>query len=82
MFTYDDVVEFLEELDLPVNHENIKWGYATLLKELKLEIKMRSFEAKYHEPMFDFCCDDCCCDEECCSTTKSSSKAKKSSKKK
>ncbi len=94
MFTYQDVVEFLKELKLPVNADNVKWGYATLLKELKIEVKMRSFEAKYHEPIFECCCeygeecccgDNCCCGDECCTTSKSKnskSKAKKSSKKK
>ncbi len=61
MFTYDDVVEFLKELKLPVNEENVKWGYNTLLKELKLEVKIRKFEYKTGEPIFG----DCCCGEEC-----------------
>ncbi len=67
MFTYEDAVELLKELKLPVNEENIKWAYTTLLKELKLEVKIRKFEHKTGESIFGDCCcgGECDCDESC-----------------
>lgn len=87
MFTLDDIKDFLEDLKLPINDENIKWGYEMLIKEIKTMIKIRKFEKKYNE---DFFADDCCCGDDCkcgdncdctdgcsCGCSTSKSKAKK-----
>lgn len=65
MFTLDDVKEFLENLKLPINDENIKWAYKIMLSEIKTLVKMRKFEKKYKESVFDDLEGDCCCDNDC-----------------
>ena len=68
MFTLDEVKEFLNDLGLATNDENIKWAYKTLIDEMKAFVKVRKFEKKYNESIFDAddcCCDDCDCDSSC-----------------
>lgn len=73
MFSYEEVIEKLNELKLPINEENIKWAYSVLLKEVKLQVKIWSYENEYEEDFwgsYDSCdCDcgeDCQCDDSCC----------------
>lgn len=63
MFSYEEALELLEELHLPKNDENIKWAYEMLIKETKLEVKIRKYEKKYNECFFD---DDCECEDGSC----------------
>lgn len=67
MFTLDDIKEFLEELGLPLNEENTKWAYTTLIKEMKTYVKIRKYEKKFGEDVFgnpiddeDGCCHNGC----------------------
>lgn len=74
MFSYEEVLELLDELKLQKTEENIKWAYSMLVKEVKTQVKIWSYEKKYDEDFWgDYydcgCGEDCECeDDSCCSS--------------
>ncbi len=77
MVSYEEVIQLLEELNLSKSEENIKWAYNTLLKEIKTQVKIWTYEKEYDEDFWESydecCCEDCdcddddsCCDGNCC----------------
>lgn len=67
MFSYEEVLELLDELKLQRTEENIKWAYSMLLKEVKTQVKIWSYEKKYDENFWSdyYDCEDCECGDDC-----------------